>query len=100
MLKKKRICLILAFIIFLSFSLLFAREKKDILKVYIFQSPLCSRCSEIKKSIMPAIEKEYKGKASFEYLDITDVKNYKFLLGLREKYKSSIELALPVFYRR
>ena len=47
---------------------------------------------------MPAIEKEYKGKASFEYLDITDVKNYKFLLGLREKYKSSIELALPVFF--
>ncbi len=98
MLKKKRICFILVFIFFLSFPLLFAGEKKDNLKVFIFQSPLCSRCAEIKKSIMPAIEKEYKGKVNFDYLDVTDVKNYKFLLGLREEYGSNIELALPVFF--
>jgi cytochrome c biogenesis protein CcdA len=47
---------------------------------------------------MPAIEKEFRGLIEIEYSDITKIENYKLLLSLKEKYKSNIEISLPVFY--
>lgn len=98
MVKIRYIVFIFVYILAIFCFSALAQEKRGIFKVFVFQSPLCGRCIEVKKNILPAIEKEYKGRVEFEYYDLTDVKNYKFLLELREKYGSHIELSLPVFF--
>ncbi|MDD4894216.1 MAG: hypothetical protein PHW54_02755 [Candidatus Omnitrophica bacterium] len=67
-------------------------------KLIIFFSPTCHQCVEAKAKIIPGIEKEFKGRISIEYRDISGIENYKLLLGLKEKYKSKVSSALPVFY--
>jgi len=64
----------------------------------VFHSPSCHRCLEVKKNILPQIEKEFKDKIQFQYYDTTDVKNYAFLFGLKDKYKKDFEISLPVFF--
>lgn len=64
----------------------------------VFHSPSCHRCLEVKKDILPQIEKEFKDKIRIEYYDITDIKNYALMFGLKEKYKKDIALDLPVFF--
>lgn len=70
----------------------------EIRKLIVFYSPACHKCIEIKRELMPAIEKEFKGQIRIEYRDISELENYKFLLGLQEEYKSDIALDLPVFF--
>jgi cytochrome c biogenesis protein CcdA len=53
---------------------------------------------EVKKVIMPAIEKEFKDEIKIEYRDISEMENYKLLLSLQEKYKAKIRNVWPVFY--
>jgi len=67
-------------------------------KLIVFHSPSCHRCIEVKKDIMPEIEKEFKGRVAIEYRDIGDIENYKLMLALKEKYNPDIELSLPVFF--
>lgn len=72
-----------------------ASEKPELV---VFYSPSCHKCIEAKAEIMPDIEKEFQGRLRIEYRDITDIENYKLLLGLKEKYGSKIENVWPVFY--
>ncbi len=67
-------------------------------KLIIFHSPTCRKCIEAKAKIIPDIEKEFAGKVRIEYRDITDIENFKLLLSFKEKYGSTIENILPVFY--
>ena len=64
----------------------------------IFHSPSCHKCIETKATLMPDIEREFKGRIQLEYRDIADIENYKLLLSLKEKYGSKIEHILPVFF--
>lgn len=73
-------------------------EPQENNKLTIFYSPACHRCMEIEAYIIPRIEKEFAGRIRIEYLDISDLENYKLLLSLKEKYGSTIENTLPVFY--
>ncbi len=69
-------------------------------KLVVFYSPSCHTCIEAKATVIPDIEKEFKGKIQIEYRDISDMENYKLLLSLKEKYGSKIESIWPVFYFR
>lgn len=64
----------------------------------VFHSPSCHRCIEVKKDILPAIEKEFKGRIQIKYYDITDINNYALVFGLKDKYNKDFELTLPVFF--
>lgn len=67
-------------------------------KLIVFYSPGCHNCIEAKNEVLPGIKKEFKDKIEIEYRDISDIQDYKFLIGLKEKYGSSIENAMPVFF--
>jgi len=69
-------------------------------KLVVFYSPSCHTCIEAKATVIPDIEREFKGKIQIEYRDISDMENYKLLLSLKEKYGSKIESIWPVFYFR
>jgi len=73
-------------------------ESRSLPELVVFHSPTCHRCIEVKKEIMPEIEKEFKGKITIEYYDISNIENYKLLLSLKEKYKSDIAVDLPIFF--
>lgn len=64
----------------------------------VFHSPACHRCLEIKKNILPQIEKEFKNRIRIEYRDVTDVNEFAFMFGLQKKYNKDLELSLPVFF--
>ena len=65
----------------------------------VFYSASCHNCIRVEKEVMPAIEKEYKGRVTIEYRDIGDIENYKLLLGLGEKYHvQTASSALPIFF--
>jgi cytochrome c biogenesis protein CcdA len=69
-------------------------------KLIVFYSPSCHKCTEAENTVMPNIEKEFKGRIQIEHRDITDMENYKLLLGLREKYNPKIGNVLPTFFFR
>jgi len=93
---KYLFCFFLAFL--LPQSSVLALGKQELPKLMIFYSPGCHRCIEVEKQIMPAIEKEFRGKAAFEYLDIGYPENYKLFLGLMQKSGSTVEFHIPIFY--
>jgi hypothetical protein len=64
----------------------------------VFYSPGCHNCIRIKKEVMPAIEKEFQGKASIDYRNIDDIENYKLFLSLEEKYHFQARDSFPVFF--
>jgi len=67
-------------------------------KLMVFFSPTCHKCIEVKKELMPAIEKIFKDKIITEYRDISDIENYKLLLSLKEKYSAKdLKIMVPVF---
>lgn len=95
--KKFSVILIAFFWVTLFISLDLAYSK-NLPALLVFHSPSCHKCLQVKKEVLPGIEKEYKGRIKIEYYDITDINNYTFLLGLRDKYNKNLELTLPVFF--
>jgi len=67
-------------------------------KLIVFYSPGCRKCIEVRNKLIPEIEREFGGLIQIEYRDITNIDNYKLLLGLKEKYNKEIEMELPVFF--
>ncbi len=96
--NKRKYLLLAVCLIFFPLSFAAGKNKESIPKLFVFQSPACGRCLEVKRDLLPRIEEEYKGRVIIEYYDLTDISNYEFLIGLREKYGSQIELSLPVFF--
>ena len=96
--SKRKYLFLAICLIALPFSFALGENKEPIPRLFVFQSPSCGRCLEVKRDILPRIEEEYKGRIIVEYYDLADIKNYALLIGLREKYGSQIELSLPVFF--
>lgn len=67
-------------------------------KLLVFYSPSCHKCMEIKAKVLPQLSREYAGRLEIEERDISDVENYKFLLGLKEKYDRGLDLVVPVIF--
>jgi cytochrome c biogenesis protein CcdA len=74
------------------------QESKRLPKLIIFHSPGCHKCVQVKNTVIPVIEKQYKDLISIEYRDIDDMENYKLLLGLRDRYGPKVALTVPVFF--
>jgi len=73
-------------------------EVRGIPKLIVFFSPSCHKCKEVKRQVLPEIEKEFGKRIEIEYRDISDIENYKLLLALREKYNKNLEIIVPVFF--
>lgn len=96
---KKLSLLLMSFFILTPHFPVFAVEKTaDASSVYIFYSPGCHRCNEVKTKLMPGIENRYKDRIRFEYYDISEIENYKLLISLREKYDPALKITVPVFF--
>jgi cytochrome c biogenesis protein CcdA len=67
-------------------------------KLIFFYSPTCHACIEVKSQVMPEIEKEFKDRIIIEYRDISDIQNYKLLLGLRQQNKLETKITVPTCY--
>jgi len=68
-------------------------------KLFLFYSPACHRCAEVKARLMPYIEKKFKAEIAVDYRDISDLKNYKILISLQERYKAKdLKGAVPIFF--
>lgn len=96
-LRKTKFSVISILAFFLSFGYL-QGYGLSLPKLIVFHSPACHRCIQVKKELIPKIEREFKAKIEIEYRDISDIENYKLMLGLKEKYQSGIEISLPVFF--
>jgi len=98
--KLKRPIFIGSFLIFLAIpALIFCREPSlNMPKLTVFYSPTCHKCTAVKNELMPDIEKKFKDKILIEYLDVSDIQNYKLMLGLQERYGVKTKNVLPVFY--
>ena len=94
----KKTLFIFAFLLPALFMALNKASGANLPKLSVYHSPSCHRCIEVKKDILPQIEKRFKDKINIEYYDITDIKNYAYLFGLKEKYNKDFELTLPVFF--
>jgi len=95
---KRSIFSVLIFFCFPVFIILSEAYGEDVPTLSVFHSPICHRCLEIKKNILPQIENEYKGFIQIKYYDITDVNNYASLLAIKDKYDKNFDIALPVFF--
>ena len=84
----------------LSFSVSGYAEQanKGIPALMVFYSPGCHNCIRIKKEVMPAIEKEFKGKINIDYRNTDEIENYKLFLSLEEKYHFQAGNSFPVFF--
>ncbi|MDD5595351.1 MAG: hypothetical protein PHY94_03790 [Candidatus Omnitrophica bacterium] len=67
-------------------------------QLYIFHSPTCHECISAKENILPEAQRKFSGKVAFNFYDISDVENYKLVLGLKQKFSPGLNLTLPVFF--
>lgn len=95
---KQRILFTCLFLLGVLFALSPKAAGADLPELAVYHSPSCHRCIEVKRDIIPRIEKKFRNKIKLEYYDTTDIKNYAFLFGLKEKYNKDFEITLPVFF--
>jgi len=94
-LQKYLLCF--SFILFFPAGVL-ALDKQELPKLIIFHSVNCHECIKVKTQIIPSIEKEFRGKVSFVYLDVGELENYKLFLGLKQESGSTVAFKVPLFY--
>jgi len=97
MTKIKRNLTVLLLILLLPAKIL-AADNSKLAKLIIFYSPGCHQCIQAKQEVMPGIEKEFKGKIIFEYRDVSQLENYKMLLGLLQGNPAGLKYQVPLFY--
>jgi hypothetical protein len=81
-------------------GVLFAQdlEADSVAKLIIFHSPSCQRCIQVKQEVLPKLEREFQGRIVFEYRDVSNVENYKMLLGLLQDNHQGLKFQVPLFY--
>jgi hypothetical protein len=73
-------------------------EENGLSKLIIFHSPGCHRCLEVKQNVLPGIQKEFEKKVILEYRDISQIDNYRMLLGLMQVEDGPLKFQIPLFY--
>jgi cytochrome c biogenesis protein CcdA len=96
--KAKRYFPIFLFLILLLPVKILADDNSQPAKLLIFSAPSCHRCIQAKQEVMPGIEKEFNGQIVFEYRDVSQLDNYKMLLGLLQANKQGLKFQTPLFY--
>ncbi len=69
-------------------------------ELIMFYSPGCRECIKAREQVMPEIEKEFRQRLDFVYLDVAEIENYKLFLRLAQESGSARALEVPVFYMR
>lgn len=92
---KLKLTFVLFFLLFLKYSPNYA---SDIPRLIFFYSPNCKACIQVKNELIPKIEKEFKNKIKVGYHDISNIENYKLLLGLKERHKLGTKISVPTCY--
>lgn len=96
---KTALLLVTLFVSLIFFSPLAAQvPQSDIPVLTEFYSANCHNCFRIKQDFLPSIENKFKLRIKINSLDIANIENYKLLLSLKIKYKSSIKNTLPIFF--
>lgn len=75
-----------------------AADRADLPELYVFYTPSCHKCIEVKERIIPRIEDDSAGKVKIGYYDASDIANYKLLLSLRQEYNPELKIVFPVFF--
>lgn len=71
--------------IFLSPALSFAQGKRQAVLVRVFHLPTCSGCIKVIQSVLPPIAQKYGDRIRWEYIDVSNVENYKKFLDVEQK---------------
>ena len=66
------------------------------LELDYFFSPTCHTCHEVREKIISQLEQKYKDKVLVNFRDISTIEEYKLLLSLKEKYRLSKDVTVPV----
>jgi len=67
-------------------------------RLLFFYSPGCHECSKVNNEVIPRAQRIFKEKIEVEYRDISDIQNYKMLLGLKKEYGLSEQIGVPVIF--
>lgn len=96
---KKIIFLASLFILAGSFSVFADSTDKaaGLPQLLYFYSPTCHSCQKTRLEIMPQVKKDFSGLIEIEYLDTTDINNYRLMLAIKQKYNCS-ELGVPTMF--
>jgi thiol-disulfide isomerase/thioredoxin len=63
-----------------------------------FYSPSCHRCQAAREKVMPLVEHHFSARLRVDYLDISEVENYKKLFTLKQKLGADEKSVFPVLY--
>ena len=92
------ILVVISGLLFVSKPALAQTETSDLCKLIVFYSPSCQLCHQIKETVIPDLENEFEGVLVVEYLDTSDMENYKFLLSLRQRFNPGMKIRVPTFF--
>ncbi len=97
---NKFLSVIAILIFFVSSGSILAQEPSREIpeKLIFFYSPTCNNCAKALANLIPVIQKRFKGRVEIDYRDISDIENYKILIGLQEQYAKAKNNGLPVFF--
>jgi len=96
--KSHKIILSALFFLFTVWAFVFCEGQNTNPKLVVFYSPSCSACQNAKAFVLPAIEREFKGKIAIEYRDISVKEEYLYLLSLEREYNNKEVKDLPIFF--
>lgn len=86
---NKKLSVLFLALLLLNKGFLFAQDpgkNKPLQKLLFFHSPTCHSCIKTKEEIIPGISREFSGLIEIEYLDTTDINNYRLMLAVKQKY--------------
>jgi cytochrome c biogenesis protein CcdA/glutaredoxin len=100
MIRITKVTILVLLFIFLGGGILAAEESPAAkTKLIFFYSNSCYECIKVKDEFFPKIYERFKDRIEeIEYRDIADIENYKLFLGLKEQYKISQDLKVPVIF--
>jgi len=100
MIKRKTIFSLVLYLLFFTVIVTsYAGDNPEsVPQLFVFYSPSCHKCIEVKQNVLPEIEKKFKDKIKLEYYDISEIENYKLLLGLKQKYDPGLKIVVPLFF--
>ncbi|MBN1582221.1 MAG: hypothetical protein JXA89_16065 [Anaerolineae bacterium] len=63
-----------------------AQEKTDIIRAYLFYSPTCESCTQVRREVIPFLYQEYEQRLQILAIDISNKANYDWWLAIEEQY--------------
>lgn len=73
-------------------------KKDEPIPIHFFYSNGCSQCLDIKNTLVPAIESQYKEKTDIHYHNISESSSLALWLSMREKYDKLGSGAVPEIF--